>query len=84
LESYDQVDRNYDAFLKLLPELLKRRPGYFALMHDEEIVEFFDSAAKAVANGLNQFGVGKYSVQEVKSQAEDLGFYSYAGSSMQA
>ena len=41
----DQVDRNYNAFVKRLPELMQSHGGKFALMRDGEIVAFFDTAA---------------------------------------
>lgn len=80
----NEIDRNYEAFERQLPTLLRTHPGKFALMHDEQIVTFFDNAKAAVSQGLRQFGLGKYSVKEVTSQADDLGFYSYAGGSLQA
>lgn len=84
MSQLSEVDRNYEAFLERLPALLKERPGQHALMHDAEIIEFFETAKDAIVAGIRTFGQGSYSVQEVSGQAEDLGFYSYAGSSMQA
>ena len=80
----DEVDRNYAAFEKELPSLLQVRPGKFALMHREKIVDFHDTAKIAVTQGMLKFGAGSYSVQEVTTQPDDLGFYSYAGGALQA
>lgn len=84
MQTPDQVERNYDAFVEMLPELMKSRPGQYALIHDEKIIDFFKESLAAVSTGLRDFGSGNYSVQQVTMEADDLGFYSYAGSSMQA
>jgi hypothetical protein len=80
----DQVDRNYEAFRELLPRLLETKADRFALMHNEEVVGFFESSVAAVTDGMKRFGAGNYSVQQVATQAENLGFYSYAGGAVQA
>jgi hypothetical protein len=74
----NQVDKNYQAFQKLLPELLQTHAGKFTVMHEGTPVEFFDSFADAVRFGNAKFGAGKFSVQEVTSKNVNLGFYSYA------
>lgn len=73
-----QVDQNYEAFRKILPDLLATHAGKFAVMHDGGVVNFFDSLADAARFGIAQFGEGKFSVQEVTSKDVSLGFYSYA------
>lgn len=80
----DQVERNFCAFLSKLPDILATARGRFALLHDEEIKDFFDRAADAVAEGSKRFGQGAFSVQEVTEEVESLGFYSYAGGKVQA
>lgn len=79
-----EIDRNYEAFVASLPELLNSHPGKYALIHGAKVVEFFDTSVAAVIEGMGRFGAGKYSVQEVASDIENLGFYSYAGGSVQA
>jgi len=74
----DQVDRNFSAFNAILPELLKTHPGKYALLHDGEIVDFFDSLGDAVRFGHAKFGDLNFSVQEVKRQDVSLGYYSHA------
>ena len=73
-----EVDRNYEAFLKVLPDLLKSHAGKFAVLHDAQVVEFFDSLADAVRFGTAKFGDARFSVQEVSSQDINLGYYQYA------
>ncbi len=79
-----EIDRNFEAFRNFLPELLQSAPGKFALLHAEKIVSLYDSSLSAVIEGLQRFGEGGYSVQEVSEQADNLGFYSYAGGAGQA
>ncbi|HEX3484267.1 MAG TPA: hypothetical protein VHT51_04355 [Micropepsaceae bacterium] len=73
-----EVDRNYEAFRKMLPDLLKSNPGQFALMNNGQVVDFFTSLGDAVRFGKEKFGDHKFSVQEVTSQSVNLGFHSYA------
>ena len=75
-----QVDINYRAFQAKLSELLPAQLGKLALMHNGDIVEFFDSYADAVRFGLERFGeIGNFSVQEVTNSALSMGLYSYVG-----
>lgn len=73
-----EVRRNYEAFVQKLPELLPARRGKFALMHDAEIVEFFDTAGDAFRAGKKLHREGKFSIQEVSDTVADLGFLSHA------
>jgi len=75
----DQVDRNYEAFLARLPDLLREYEGRFALLHDAKVVAFYSSSLEATLEGLKQYKPGDYSVQEVTSVPDHLGFYSYVG-----
>jgi hypothetical protein len=72
-----EADRNFAVFQRELPELLATHPGKFALMHDGSIVDFFDSIGDAARQGRKLYGEA-FSVQEVASKNESLGFYSYA------
>ena len=77
-EQQTQLDLNYQAFQKLLPELLQTHAGKFALMNDGRIVDYFDSFSDAARIGNAKFGEGNFSVQEVTSKGINLGYYSYA------
>ncbi len=74
----EEVDRNYEAFRKRLPELLGTHRGKFALLHDAQIVEFFDTARDANAAGRQIFKGEPFSIQEVTDGQVDLGFFSHA------
>ena len=77
-ERQDQVERNFRAFNARLPELLKAHPGKFALLHNEEIIDFFDSLGDAVKFGHMKFGDTNFSIQQVQRQEISLGAYTYA------
>jgi len=79
-----EVDRNFDAFQALLPDLLQRAPGKYALLHGEKIIDLFDTSVSAVVAGLKRYGENSYSVQEIAEAVDNLGFYSYAGGSGKA
>ncbi len=75
----EQVDRNYNVFVKQLPELMQSHGGKFALMRDGEIVAFFDTARDAYVAGQELYKQDSYfSVQEVVQGPIELGFYSHA------
>jgi hypothetical protein len=61
----DHVERNYQAFVELLPTLLMTRAGKFALMRDCKIIEFFDTARDAFVTGSILFMDELFSIQEV-------------------
>jgi hypothetical protein len=73
-----EVDRNYKEFRKVLPDLLRRAPGKYVVMHGGELVEFFDTFGDAVRHGQGKFGKDKFSVQEITSRSVSLGYHSYA------
>lgn len=73
-----QIDRNYTAFEKLLPDIIQEQRGKFALMQDGQIVEFFDTLRDAQAAGACIFSDGLYSVQRVTDLSIDLGYFSHA------
>ncbi|MCY4486521.1 MAG: hypothetical protein OXF11_05315 [Deltaproteobacteria bacterium] len=72
------VDKNYAAFRKQLPTLLATHQGQFALLRDEQIIDFFGTATEAAAYAQSNFDDDLYSVQEVTDTAIDLGWFSHA------
>lgn len=83
-EEIDEVDRNYDAFISQLPDILPDHRGQYALLHNQSIVAYCGNALAAMVEGVKRFGEGRFSVQEVTTDRDNLGFYSYAGNSGQA
>lgn len=76
-EQQKQVEANYEAFQKRLPDLLGSYRGKFALMRDREIIEFFDTARDAYIAGLLVYENEMFSLQEVNDEPVNLGWYSY-------
>lgn len=76
--SKNQIEVNYQAFLKILPSIITAQRGKFALMHDGEIILFLDTARDAYVVGVKFYGEGEneFSIQKVTDAVVDLGFYS--------
>ena len=73
----DQIDRNYTAFKALLPDLMKTSGGKWALLRNATIEEVFDTARDARLAGTKLYADGLFSIQEVRSRAVDLGWFSH-------
>ncbi len=80
----DQVDINFEAFQKQLPELLKNYEGKYVLLNNSKIISYFDTAFEAFQKGIKEYGEGKFSIQEVTEVVESLGFYSHVGDALHA
>ena len=72
------IDENYAAFKRALPGIMQQHAGRFALMHNAEIVDFFDTARDAAIAGGHLYEDGEFSLQEVTWAPINLGRYSYA------
>ena len=74
----EQVDRNYEAFVAKLSSLLETYREKYALMHDGEVVVFFDTAMDAHTAGREIFKDDAFSIQQVTDAPIDLGVFSHA------
>jgi hypothetical protein len=74
----DEVDRNYEAFLKLLPAIDPANRERFALMKDQKILGFYSSAEDARTAAETFIKDGLYSIQQATEGVIDLGFFNYA------
>lgn len=72
-----EVDNNYEAFNKILPNL-SNKSGKFALMRTGKIVNFYDTFADAFSTGNMLYTDELFSVQKVRFQPVNLGYFSYA------
>lgn len=72
----EEVDRNYEAFQRLLPTILNDHRGKCALMREGQIVTYFTTPVDARAAGEKLFPDGLFSVQQVTDIAIDLGYFS--------
>ncbi len=75
-----EVDRNYDAFRRVLGGLMREHGGKVALLRGGEIVGFFEQAGDALAHGRTHYPDHLFSVQPVEDEPVDLGYFSHAGS----
>jgi hypothetical protein len=73
-----EVDKNYKAFQKMLPELTQTDPGKFALLRHKKLVQVFDTAGDAAKFAMAQFDDGLYSIQQISGHVVDLGYFSHA------
>jgi len=68
-----EVSANYEYFKQMQPEWRDEHLLEFALLHRQQLVDFFDSENDAVKAGIKQYGMGNFSVQSVKNDPIDLG-----------
>jgi hypothetical protein len=64
-----ETDGNYAVFKQQLPELLKTHRGFWALLKNRKIIEFFETRSDAIKTGHLLFGDnGYFSIQQVAEQ----------------
>jgi hypothetical protein len=73
-----ELDRNYAAFQRRLPDLLESHTGQYAVMRHGDIIEFFDTMGDAAKFCGREYADGVFSIQEVTARRVDLGYYSHA------
>jgi hypothetical protein len=73
-----EIDRNFTAFLAVLPEILPEHRDEWALLREEKIIEFFPTAIDAQIAGNVRFHDRLFSVQKVTDEVIELGIMSYA------
>jgi hypothetical protein len=74
-----EVDRNYDAFMRMLGSILPEHRDQLALMRDGRVVDYFDTPREALRAASELFPDGFFSIQEVTDEPIDLGFWSHVG-----
>jgi hypothetical protein len=74
-----EVDRNYDAFVRMLTSIIDDHRDQLALMRDGKIVGFFQTPREALEAATEQFPDQIFSIQEVTDEPIDLGFWSHVG-----
>jgi hypothetical protein len=73
-----EIDENYTAFSKILPDLMKTHSGKFVVMRHKKVIQSFDTARDAMIYGTKAYEDGLFSVQEVTDTVVDLGWFSHA------
>ncbi len=74
-----EVDRNYDAFMRMLSDLIADHRDQLALMRDGNVVGYFNTPREALRAASESFPDGIFSIQEVTDEPIDLGFWSHVG-----
>lgn len=67
----EEIDRNLERFLEVLPSLVNDHEGQYALIRHGRILEFFDSAMDAQIAGNQRFDDKIFSIQRVRETAEE-------------
>ena len=73
-----EVDQNFEAFQRLLPELLKTDAGKYVLLRHGKVIRSFDSPGDASIYGEDTYSDGVFSIQLVTTETVDLGYFSHA------
>jgi len=73
-----EIDQNYQEFLRLRPSLMEQYSGQFVVMRDKKTIAFFDTAKDAIIHATRTYPDGIFSVQEVTEDVADLGWFSHA------
>lgn len=73
-----EVDRNYEEFRKVLPNLLVTHRDKYALMKDGKILGYYSTAEDAAVAAQTFISDGVFSVQEVTDSPINLGYFTYA------
>lgn len=73
----DEIDANYDFFRRTLTRYIPDHSGQYALLHDRQIIGFFDKVGQASAAGNVAFPDGMFSIQQVMDEPADFGFFSH-------
>lgn len=77
-ETQAEVDRNYEAFVKVLSSLLPARRDQYALMKTGKILGYYTTAQDARQAAETFIDDGLYSIQKVTDSSVDLGYFSHA------
>ena len=70
-----QIQKNYDAFQRVLSSLLPEHHGEFALLRHGEVVGFYSDAFEADQAGSRDFTDQLYSIQQIDDEPVMLGIY---------
>lgn len=77
-EIQDEIDRNYAAFVAILPTLIASHREQYALMKGGKILGFYSTAVDARTAAESFIDDKLYSIQKVTDSAVDLGYFSHA------
>jgi len=74
----NEIDKNLTFFLKELSKIPAHQKGKVALLRHQTITGYYDTIPDAISAGTQLYSDGVFSVQQVRNDPVNLGFYSYA------
>ena len=77
-ELQQEVDTNFEAFQRILPELFRRNANRWALLRHGTCDACYDTLRDAHTAGRAQYADGLFSVQKISATVVDLGWFSHA------
>jgi hypothetical protein len=66
-------DPDYNALVAQPPDFLRSHADQFALMRNQQIIDFYRTFREAALVGRERFGRGDFTVQQVQSEPYQLG-----------
>lgn len=76
-ELQKEIDRNYDYFITILPDLMKSYRNKYALIKEKKVVAIYDTMLDARTTGDKFIKDGIFSIQKIDDHVVDLGYYSH-------
>lgn len=73
----EEVNKNYEFFKMQISQLKYDHLNEFALLHHKKISNFFIDEDDAIKIGIEKYGEGNFSVQQVNDNSIELGYQSY-------
>lgn len=60
------LERELKVFEEKLPELLKQHAGKFVLIHEDDVVDFYNAYEDAIRAGYEKFGPTPFLVKKIE------------------
>lgn len=73
-EVQKEIDKNYEFFLKELPNIFSLYSNKYVLLKNAEIIDYFDTLDDAIKYAKMRFEDGLYSIQKVNEPPVNLGY----------
>jgi len=70
-----ELEKNLVTFRKNQKKLEEEHLGRVVLLHDGEIIAVYNDGGDAYDIGCEKFGLGNFSVENIGSRPQSLGFF---------
>jgi hypothetical protein len=77
-QAREQVEKNYQVFLSMLPNIIAEHRNKYALMKDGQVIGYYSTLEDAYMTANKFYAEEPFSVQKVTDIPIDLGFFSHA------